>query len=127
MIGVLLGFLVPTVAAELNPKPAVEAQVAESPVAREFIDAFIADDKATLEQMGIAADLRNKATRFKAEYAKVGTAVHLGSYIAGGYTLHAYSAHVVSQSGEADLLAWRVATAAGQVLLIDPPGTVETP
>lgn len=126
-IGLLLGFLVPTIMADLDPKPEVAAQVAESAVARQFIDAFVADDKATLEGMGIPAEIRSKATRFKAEYALVDAPVHLGSYIAGGYTLHAYSAHVVGGTGEEDLLAWRVATAAGEVVLIDPPGTVATP
>jgi len=49
-VGALLGFLVPTVAADLTPKPEVaQARVPESPVARKFIDAFVADDQATLK------------------------------------------------------------------------------
>ena len=128
VVGAMLGFLVPSVLADMNAKPQVQAQSAESPVARQFITAFIADDQATLDLLQIGADTKAKASRFKAEYVKVDPPVHLGSWIiGGGLTLHAYAAHVVDQSGVEDQLAWRVATGAGSVGLIDPPASTITP
>ena len=128
VVGAMLGFLVPSVLADMNAKPEVQAQSAESPVARQFITAFVADDQATLDLLQIGADTKAKASRFKAEYVKVDTPVHLGSWIiGGGLTLHAYAAHVVDQSGVEDQLAWRVATGAGSVGLIDPPASTTTP
>ncbi len=128
VVGAMLGFLVPSVLADMNAKPEVQAQSAESPVARQFITAFVADDQATLDLLQISADTKAKASRFKAEYVKVDPPVHLGSWIiGGGLTLHAYAAHVVDQSGVEDQLAWRVATGAGSVGLIDPPASTTTP
>ena len=128
VVGAMLGFLVPSVLADVNAKPEVQAQSAESPVARQFITAFVADDQATLDLLQIGDDTKAKASRFKAEYVKVDPPVHLGSWIiGGGLTLHAYAAHVVDQSGVEDQLAWRVATGAGSVGLIDPPASTTTP
>lgn len=128
VVGAMLGFLVPSVLADMNAKPEVQAQSAESPVARQFITAFVADDQATLDLLQVGADTKAKASRFKAEYVKVDPPVHLGSWIiGGGLTLHAYAAHVVDQSGVEDQLAWRVATGAGSVGLIDPPASTTTP
>lgn len=127
-IGAMLGFLVPTVIADLSEKPEVQTQTAESPVARQFITAYVADDQATLDLLQVSADIKAKASRFKAEYAKVDAPVHLGSWIiGGGLTLHAYASHVIDASGVDDQLAWRVATGAGSVGIIDPPPSVQTP
>ena len=88
----------------------------------------MADDQATLERYGANADTKQNSTRFKAEYAKVDTPVHLGSWVVGqGLSLHAYASHVVDNSGADGQLAWRVATQAGRVELIDPPPSVQTP
>lgn len=126
-VGGLIGVLVPTVITDLSPKPEVEAVAAESPVGRQFINAFTADDQATLTSMGIAADVKLRASRFRADFAVVDVPTHLGSYVAGGFSLHAYASHVVGRDGTADLLSWRVATAGGQVVLIYPPTTIEEP
>lgn len=126
-IGSLLGFLIPTIATDLAPKPEVVAVVPESPVARQFINAFTADDQGALTAMGVAADVKLRASRFRADFARVDTPVHLGSYVAGGFSLHGYAAQVVKPDGSQDLLSWRVATAGGQVFLIYPPGTIEEP
>jgi hypothetical protein len=127
-VGALLGFLIPTVAADFSQKPEVQAQTSESPVARSFIDAYVSDDQATLERYGANADTKQKATRFKAEYAKVDPPVHLGSWnIGGGITVHGYASHVVDRNGEDDQLAWRVLTLAGQAAIIDPPPSTQTP
>ena len=127
-IGGLLGFLVPTVAADFTEKPEVQAQTSESPTARTFINAYVADDQPTLDRFGASADTKQNATRFKAEYAKVDPPVHLGSWnIGGGITVHGYAAHVVDRNGQEDQLAWRVLTAAGTAAIIDPPPSVQTP
>ncbi len=127
-VGGLIGFLVPTIIADFTAKPDAQAQTAESPVARQFITAYVADDQATLELLGIPAAVKAKAARVKAEYLKVDPPVHLGSFvIGGGFTVHAYAADVVDFEGVQDQLAWRVATGGGTVQLIDPPPRVTTP
>jgi hypothetical protein len=127
-IGALLGFLVPTVAADFTAQPEVEAQTSESPVARNFINAYVTDDQAALDRFGASADTKQNSARFKAEYAKVDTPVHLGSWIiGGGITVHGYAAHVVDRNGQEDQLAWRVLTSSGSAAIIDPPPSVQTP
>ena len=60
-IGAMLGFLVPTIIAEYQPKPEIQAQVDESPLAREFITAYVDDDQNALERLGASADMRLRA------------------------------------------------------------------
>ena len=127
-IGGFAGFLVPSVVSDLSPKPVVDNEAApESPVARRFIDAFTADDQATLTSLGVAADVKLRATRFRADFSRVDEPIHLGSYLAGGFTLHAYAAHAIQQDGTEATLGWRVATAGGTIVLISPPGQIEAP
>jgi hypothetical protein len=128
-VGALLGFLVPTVAADITQKPQLESgKTLESPVARTFIDAYVSDDQVTLDRFQASADTKQNAARFKAEYAKVDPPVHLGSWIVGGgITVHGYASHVVDRSGQDDQLAWRVLTVAGSAAIIDPPPSVQTP
>jgi hypothetical protein len=126
-IGGLLGFLVPTVASDLSPKPEAELRTSESPVARQFINAFTADDQNVLTSMGVAADAKLRASRFRAQFRRVDVPVHLGSYVAGGFSLHAYAAHVVLNDGTEGIRSWRVATGGGQAALITPPTTIEEP
>ena len=127
-VGALLGFLVPTIQSDLSPKPEAEPRtVASPPVARQFINAFTADDQGVLTSMGVAADAKLRASRFRAEFARVDVPVHLGSYVAGGFSLHAYAAHVVLPDGTEEIRSWRVATAGGQAALITPPTTIEEP
>ena len=127
-IGGLIGFLVPSIVADLTPKPEAQARTAESPVARQFITAYVADDQSTLDLLGVPAAVKAKSARVKAEYIKVDPPVHLGSWVIGnGLSLHAYASHVVDNSGADSQLAWRVATQAGRVELIDPPPSVTTP
>lgn len=126
-IGALLGFLVPTVARDLSPQAEAEPRIAESPVARQFINAFTADDQGVLTSMGVPADAKLRASRFRAQFARVDVPVHLGSYVAGGFSLHAYAAHVVLADGTEEIRSWRVATAGGQAALITPPASIEEP
>ena len=128
LIGGFIGFLVPSIVADLSPKPEAQARTAESPVARQFITAYVADDQATLDLLGVAAAVKAKSARVKAEYLKVDAPIHLGSWVIGnGLSLHAYASHVVDNQGADGQLAWRVATQAGRVELIDPPPSVTTP
>ena len=120
-IGAMLGYLVPTVIADYTPKPEVQARVAESPVARTFIRAFVNDDQATLDSLGVAAPVKLRATSFKTDLASIDQPVHLGSYIGGGFSLHSYAAHAKDPQGADVMLAWRVVTAGGQIVLVDPP------
>ena len=99
----------------------------QSPVARQFIDAYLQDDKATLDALNVGADDKLQSARFRAEFARVDEAIHLGSYIGGGFSLHAYAAHVVRPDGTEDLLSWRIVTAGGQVFIVDPPTQGQKP
>jgi hypothetical protein len=128
LIGGLIGFLVPSIINDFSAEPEVQARTAESPVARQFITAYVADDQATLDLLGTSASVKAKSARFKAEYVKVDPPIHLGSWVVGnGATLHAYAARVVDNTGAEDQLAWRLVTGAGQVQLIDPPPSIQTP
>jgi hypothetical protein len=123
-IGAMLGYLVPTIIADYSPKPELQAQsvVAESPVARTFIRAFVNDDQATLDSLGVAAPVKLRATSFKTDLASIDQPVHLGSYIGGGFTLHSYAAHAKDAQGADVMLSWRVVTGGGgQIALVDPP------
>jgi hypothetical protein len=126
-IGGFLGFLAPTIYNDLTPKSEVLERAPESPVARQFINAFTADDQAALTAMNISSDVKLRASRFRADFARVDVPVHLGSYISGGFSLHAYAAHAVTAEGEETTLGWRVATAGGEIFLIPPPGQIEPP
>ncbi len=124
-IGVMLGFLVPTVIAEYSPKPDIQAKIAESPLAREFITAYVTDDQGALTRLGASADIRLRASRLTTDFARVDPPVHLGSFVSSGLALHAYTTHVLMPDGTQDLVGWRVVTAGGQVGLILPPNPIE--
>ena len=82
----------------------------------------------SLPAAAVPAAVKAKSARVKAEYIKVDAPVHLGSWVIGnGLSLHAYASHVVDNAGADGQLAWRVATQAGRVELIDPPPSVTTP
>ncbi len=124
-VGALLGFLIPTIVTDMSAKPEVQASVAESPLARQFINAFIADDQTALDGMRVRTDIKLRASRFRAEFARVDAPIHLGSYVGGGYTVHAYGIHVVRPDGTEDTLSWRVVTQGGQVGVLLPPSPIE--
>ena len=124
-IGAMLGFLVPTIVSEFTPQPEEQAQIAESAVAREFIDAFVSDNHSVLERLKVTSDVIARATRLKTEVSKVDRPVHLGSTVVGPYSLHAYASSVVLPDGNSEILSWRVVTAAGQVGLLLPPSPIE--
>jgi hypothetical protein len=127
-VGALLGFLIPTMASDLmpQPEPQVAAQVVpESPVARQFINAYVTNSQSTLDAMGVAASTKQQSARFPAEYRSVDLPVHLGSFLGGGYTLHAYASHVVKVDGTQGILSWRVVTGGGQVAVVAAPQAID--
>ena len=126
-VGSLLGFLVPTIARDLSPQPAVETRVPEIAGRAPVHQRVHRGRPGRADSMGVSADTKLRASRFRAQFARVDVPVHLGSYVAGGFSLHAYSAHVVLSDGSEEIRSWRVATAGGQALLIAPPGTIEEP
>jgi hypothetical protein len=127
-IGGFLGFLVPQVIADLSPKPEQQFPAPESPVARQFIDAFTSDDQDALTEMQVSADMKARAARLRSDFQRVDTPVHLGSYVGyGGETVHAYAADAVNADGTPTMLGWRLATSGGGMVLVPPPQTIEAP
>lgn len=127
-IGGFIGFLVPTVIADLSPQPEQQFPAPESPVARQFINAFASDDQAVLTAMGVNADIKLRASRHRADFLEIQTPIHLGSYVAGGgQAVHAYAAKAVMNDGTETMLGWRVATQGGGVGYVTPPQTIEQP
>ncbi len=96
-VGGLLGFLVPTVIADLSPQPEVEAVVAESPVARQFIKAFIADDQATLTEHGRGGgDHGPRRQRSRPNTSASTRRSTSARTTPASLSLHAYAAHVLT-------------------------------
>ena len=129
-IGGFLGFLVPTVISDLFPTPQAEvdrAAVPESILAREFIDAFTADDQQKLTDLGFSSAVKLRASQLRADYARVDLPVHLGSYLAGRTTLHAYAAHAVRYDGTDAMLGWRFISSGASFAIIWPANEVEAP
>jgi hypothetical protein len=124
-IGALVGFLAPTVATDLSPKPETELQVPESPLARQFVNAYTADDQGALSSLGVSADIKLRASRFRSDFSRIDVPIHLGSAVVGGATLHSYTAKGVRPDGSEELLGMRVVTAGGQIVLVPPPAPIE--
>lgn len=127
-IGGMLGFLVPTIVTEYSPAASASdtlAPVPEAPIAHRFIEAFIADDQGALTELGMSADIKLRASRFRADYQRVDAPIHLGSFVGGGYSVHAYAVHVVRSDGTEALLSWRVVSTGGRVGLLPPPNPIE--
>ena len=123
-VGGFLGFLVPTVAGDLFPSEQAQverAPVPESMIARQFIDAFTTDNQEALSVMGFSNEVKLRASQLRTDFARVDTAVHLGSYFTGGGTLHAYAAHAVRHDGSDAMLGWRVITTGNGFGIIWPP------
>src|SRR5690242_17243481 len=90
-IGALLGFLVPTVVAEYTPQKPVQgglvtvnASAPELPIARQFINAFVRNDQATLHALGADETAAVKANDLAAQVSKIGDPVLLGTAGAAG-------------------------------------------
>jgi hypothetical protein len=133
-IGGLLGFLVPTVVAEYSPSPQQQQQpqtrqmaasMVELPIARDFINAFVANDQARLKALGAAELDTVKANDLAGQVVEVGKPVLLGSVGGPGISIQAYAAATTMSDGTKTILSWRVVTNSGRAGLILPPGALD--
>jgi hypothetical protein len=127
-LGGLLGFLIPTIAAEFSPAPATSSSAlpasmsaSEIPMARQFINAFVANDQARLRALGADEVDTVKANDLAAQVSDVDPPVLLGSLGGPGASIQAYASHVRLNDGSAKILSWRVLTSSGRATLILPP------
>jgi hypothetical protein len=125
-LGALIGFLIPTVVAEFTPKPAATAASAdESPIAREFIDAFLLNDQGKLRSLGATETDSAKANDLASSAVRVGPPVLLGVKAFPGISFQAYAAPAVLADGTASMLSWRIWLVSGRPLLVPPPNPID--
>ncbi|HEX5825377.1 MAG TPA: hypothetical protein VFY18_13045 [Candidatus Limnocylindrales bacterium] len=126
VLGGLLGFLVPTVAAEFAP-PAPDAppRSTESPIARQFITAFLGNDQETLKLLKVAEETTVRATTLASTTKNLGRPVLLGVKAFPGASFHAYASTATLADGSDTILSWRVVTINGLPYLILPPDPIE--
>jgi hypothetical protein len=127
-LGAVLGFLVPTVIAEYLPRTPAAAPAGaattnstELPIARDFIDAFVANDQAKLHRLGADETDTVKANDLAAQVSQIGKPVLLGTLSGPGVSLQAYASEAVLRDGTVTILSWRVWTTSGRATLILPP------
>jgi hypothetical protein len=132
-IGALLGFLVPTVVAEYTPQKPVQgglvtvnASAPELPIARQFINAFVRNDQATLHALGADETAAVKANDLAAQVSKIGDPVLLGTAGAAGASVQAYASDATLNDGTQTILSWRLLTLSGRVVLILPPQALDS-
>ena len=129
VLGALIGFLVPTIAAEYSPRHqeplrtgvAQSTQNSELPIAREFINAFVANDQARLKELGADEVDTVKANDLAQQVHDVSQPVLLGSIGGQGISIQAYASVVTMNDGSQTILSWRVATNSGRAGLIPQP------
>ena len=131
-LGGLLGFLVPTIAAEYAPQQAQDAgplpvptSNTELPIAREFINAFVVNDQTRLRELGADEVATVKANDLASQVLTVGTPVLLGSIGGQGVSIQAYASNVTMLDGTEKILSWRVLTQSGRPTLILPPRAMD--
>src|SRR4051794_5454154 len=129
VLGALLGFLVPTIAAEYAPhhdEPlpggvAPSNGTAELPIARAFINAFVVNDQAALKSLGAGEVDTVKANDLAQQVREVSPPVLLGSVGGPGISIQAYASVATMNDGSQPILSWRVATTPGRAGLLLPP------
>jgi len=132
-IGALLGFLLPTIAAEYSPRhdEPLRTGVAQSnssselPIARAFINAFVVNDQARLKELGADEVDTVKANDLAQQVRDVSKPVLLGSIGGPGISIQAYASVVTMNDGTQTILSWRVATNSGRAGLIPQPQSLE--
>ena len=133
-LGALIGFLVPTIAAEYAPQqahqtlPASAAQSStnqELPIARAFIDAFVVNDQERLKELGAAEIDTVKANDLAQQVQQVGQPVLLGSIGGPGISIQAYASVATMNDGSKTILSWRVLTSSGRAGLVLPPSALD--
>jgi hypothetical protein len=120
-IGAMVGFLLPTIVTSFQPPVDVRYPIEESAVAREFMEAYVANNQPALARMGVDPATAARATEFATSVRQVDGLTHLGSQIVDGVALHGYAARVQMSDGTTNLLSWRVASLAGRILLLPEP------
>ncbi len=132
-LGAVLGFLIPTIAAEYLPRTPNAAPTAdlantasELPIARDFINAFVANDQAKLHKLGADETDTVKANDLASQVSQIGKPVLLGSVGGPGVSIQAYASQAVLRDGTVTILSWRVWTTSGRATLILPPDALES-
>lgn len=125
-LGGLLGFLVPTVAGEFAPPaPTGAPRTTESPIARQFITAFLANDQQTLKDLKVPEETAVRATTLSTTTKKVGQPILLGVRAFPGASFHAYASTATLGDGSEVILSWRIVMINGLPYLIVPPDPIE--
>jgi hypothetical protein len=125
-LGGLLGFLVPTVAAEFAPPvPTAAPRTTESPIARQFITAFLSNDQATLKELKVPEETSIRATTLSTTTKKLGPPILLGVRAFPGASFHAYASMATLGDGTEAILSWRIVMINGLPFLIVPPNPIE--
>ena len=90
-LGVLLGFLIPTIVTEYAPQPAISNEAlpiptaaTELPIARQFINAFVVNDQEKLRSLGADETDTVKANDLANQVTNVSTPVALPMGTPGG-------------------------------------------
>src|SRR5437868_12698178 len=132
-LGGTLGFLIPTVIAEYTPQKPVEgglvtvnSSAPELPIAREFINAFVRNDQATLHALGADETAAVKANDLASQVAKIGDPVLLGTAGQSGASVQAYASEATLNDGTQTILSRRLLTISGRVILILPPQALDS-
>jgi hypothetical protein len=125
-LGGLLGFLVPTVAAEFAPPtPTASLRAAESPIARQFIVAFLTNDQEALKALKVPEQTAFRATTLATTTKRLGPPILLGVSSFPGAAFHAYASTATLSDGTETMLSWRVVTIGGLPYLLLPPDPIE--
>jgi hypothetical protein len=133
-LGALIGFIVPTMAAEYAPAPPHQPLPAgtsqsstnqELPIARAFIDAFVVNDQTRLKELGAAEIDTVKANDLAQSVQQVGQPVLLGSIGGPGISIQAYASVATMNDGSKTILSWRVVTTSGRAGLVLPPSGLD--
>jgi hypothetical protein len=133
-LGALLGFLVPTIAAEYSSHPEQQTLPAgaaqsstneELPIARAFINAFVVNDQQRLKELGAGEIDTVKANDLAQQVRQVSKPVLLGSIGAPGISIQAYASVVTMNDGSQTILSWRVITNSGRAALLLPPSALD--
>ena len=132
-LGAVLGFLIPKIAAEYLPRTPNAAPTGdlantapELPIARDFINAFVANDQAKLHKLGADETDTVKANDLASQVSQIGKPVLLGSVGGPGVSIQAYASQAVLRDGTVTILSWRVWTTSGRATLILPPDALES-
>jgi hypothetical protein len=121
ILGLLVGFVVPTFAVGLQDRLPVAPSSSETATARRFMIAVLQNDQATLQEMSISPVAPLDAARLGILDASVTSLSHLGSTVAGGVRVHSYAVGYTLSDGRVVLLGFQVASIGRFAGLVEPP------